>query len=295
MRFRIGLIGALLSAWAGGCNPGPAPGTPQRATSSLGTGGRLRTGVGPPPNRASRPANSVPTVEDFINERKADEGAFQSKYEGKRIELQGRGLNRVSRPLFGKFGFTLYGNQPKVGAVVVELRKADQAKLAGRNTTGRNQEYIVRGTVAVGIKDVGLALTDAELVKFGPTPPVPTTVAALYEDGELDEEYRTLTSVLSDVILRVEVQSNFPAVENTQQFMITDPGKSAPRMIAWSDSRDPAEAKKWAGIKPGTVVILVGRADLLPTMDPGLERLRLYPARVLSAPPEGVTLPEANK
>jgi hypothetical protein len=273
----LGLAAGLVAGCAGGT---PSGGPAANADKGGDRGGDR---AGEPP--ADKPVEFTLTAEELAKAFDADEAAFKAKYGGKRVELTGvvelpriraRGpndvlLHGVAKP---KQFFAQY--------VFVTPRKADQDKYEGMRALARGQSVTVRGEVGT----FGVVLSDCEFVKVGPSPALPVAPSELPAALGTPEGKQKYDG--KAVVTRGEVrEAKWNGTVAT--LMLGDPGKKdGPALEASLNPREKEVGEEMGRIKPGAVVVVLGDGD---TLNDG----RIWNARVLKAPPEGVTLPEPGK
>jgi tRNA_anti-like len=281
-------VSAVLSIALAGCdkkeNSPQPPTAPPTAVNSIT---KSESTSSPP---AEQKVDFSVSMQDLNKEYKANKRGFKSKYDGKRVEVSGKVL---SCNCAFDLGFTLQTgnfNDDQSVFVNVVFRKADQTKFQGMKAVSRMQGMLVRGRMTVN--GDYCKLEEAELVKVDPTPAQAATIAAIVDDFAKPDSQKKLNDVLFDVVVRAEVQANQnkkTEFASGQTFTISDPGKKEPAIDALLDIVSGEEGKRWAEIKPGTIVILIGQTHFL--SKEGKKTLMFRNARVLNAPPEGVAMP----
>ncbi len=268
---------------------------------ALGCGGNTNTTpTGNPPGGANPPGGNTPppavtpapttvaftlTAEALYAEYKKDGAAFKTKYAGKWVELSGE----VNGPRmgFGGADLLLWGKKPekpgdfKIGFVSVTPSKAEAGKYEGLKALAKGQLVTVRGEVqAYG------GLTKCEFAKVGPSTALPVTaaglLAALSEDATKGK-YEDKEVVLRGVVRKAEWNGTIARLD------VADVGvKDGPLLEASLNPQAKEVGIELAKLPVGSVVILIGEAQ---TANDG----RIWDFRVLTAPPEGVALPDAKK
>lgn len=225
------------------------------------------------------------TAEELFAAYDQDRTAFKAKYAGKWVELSGV-VHRPRVASRGSSDLLLVGKTPKPGKfdfgfVSITPSKAEAGKYDGLKALAKGQAVTVRGEV----QEYG-QVTKCEFVKVGPSTAVPTTpselLAALFDDATRDK------FLGKDVVLRGEVRkANWNGT--IAHLDVADPGaKDGPLLEASINPNDQEHGKELAKLPVNSVVILIGEAQ-------AINDGRIWDFRVLQAPPEGVTLPEAPK
>jgi hypothetical protein len=225
-------------------------------------------------------------MEQLLKDLKAGQRKAKTKYDGKRVELTGKVLD-PSPPV----GFYLWSPGGTSGGIRVLLRTSDRNKLEGMRAVSRSQSMVVRGKVAVSEIEGHAEITDAEIVRVGPSPAVPATVAEILAEFDKPEGQKKFTEVPYDIVLRAEIHGHGKTKEGFRTMLVSDPGKPEPTVKAQLHIVE--EMKAWSELKPGTVVILMAKGGVRFVGEK--ETPHLSSARVLTAPPDGVMLPEAGK
>lgn len=255
----------------------------------LGCGGNNTntTGNPTPPAEQQAPATAAFTLtaEELFADYEKDRAAFKTKYAGKWVEVSGV-VNRPRIAGRGNSDLLLVGKTPKPGKfdfgfLSVVPSKAEATKYDGLKALAKGQTVTLRGEV----NEYG-QLTKSEFVKVGPTTALPVTAAGLLAalaDDAMRDKYKD-----KDVVLRAEVRKG-EWNGTIAQLNVADPGvKDGPLLEASINPFDEEHGKELAKTPVGSVVILIGEAQ---TINDG----RIWNFRVLTAPPEGVTLPEGKK
>lgn len=251
-----------------------------------------KTGSPSAPGKADggKPADAGPvaftvTAAELADAYDADPKAFAAKYHEKRVEVTGNvGMVRVQS---GGTNDVMLEGKPKAKEflaqyVVVGPGAADKAKHQSLKALAKGQSVTARGTV----QKYGLVVGDAEIVKVGPSPAIVTTPSELKaalatEEGQ--KKFVDKAVVLRGEVRKAEWNGTVASVH------VADPGKAGgPELEASVNPNAKEYGEELGKIKPGTVVVIIGEAD---RGNGG----RVWEARVLTDPPEGVTLPEAKK
>jgi hypothetical protein len=278
-----------------GCDrpkPGSDPPKSGTVTPMISTGQPQPTGPGraKPTTTVSadQPVAFAVTASQLQKEIKAGVRAAISKYNGKRIEVSGKvlGLEATEPPKFGLWN----PDNPDEGAVIVELRMSEAKKPERLKALALNQPVVVRGTVELtdlGNNVVYSRVLNAELVTIGPSSARPTTVRDLSAEFKKPGGAKKVTGV--DWIIRASVLGNEKQKQWGHVLRITDPGLAGPVVQAHGLIQD----TQWTELKPGAEIVIIGRYHIVPGIDDTTPVLN--DARILSAPPEGVVLPEPAK
>lgn len=269
-----GLFGLVL-----GCGGGTDKGSPQ-----AGGGGKGDKPDGTPP--AEKPVEFKLTAEELAKAFDADEAAYKKKYAGKRAEVTGTvELVRV-RARAEQNDVMLRGAEKAkqffAQYVSFGMRKADAGKYDSLRALAKGQSVTVRGDVGT----FGVVLTDCEFVKVGPSPALPVTPSELKAALGTDEgkkKYNDKAVVTRGEVRKAEWNGTVATLA------LGDVGKKdGPTLEASLNPQEPEVGVEMGKIKPGTVVVVLGDGD---TANDG----RIWNARVLKEPPEGVKLPGDKK
>ena len=245
---------------------------------------------GGPPKPAESPAPAAVaftlTAEELYAAYKTDAKAFKGKYVGKWVEVSGL-VHLPQINARGPSNLLLWGKRPEkaidfnIGFVSVIPSKAEAGKFDGLRALAEGQAVTVRGEVQEYME-----LTKCEFVKVGPTTALPVTAAGLL--AALKDDAQKGKYEGKDVVLRGEVRkANWNGT--IAHLGVADPGvKDGPLLEASINPTDQEYGKGLAKTPVGSVVVLIGEAQ---AVNDG----RIWNFRVLQAPPEGVTLPDAKK
>jgi hypothetical protein len=232
----------------------------------------------------AKPVELTLTAEELAKAYDADPAAYKVKYGGKRVELSGivvhprlrvGGLNGVTDVLL------LGLPQPKevfARLISVTPRASERDRFEGMKALAKGQAVTVRGDV----QTFGVVLADCEFVKVGPSTALPVTASGLKAALQTDEGKAKYDG--KAVVLRGEVQK---AEWNgtVASLTVVDPGeKGGPGLEASVNPSAKEIGEALGKTKPGTHVIILGEGS---AANDG----RVWDFRLLTALPEGITLP----
>lgn len=252
----------------------------------------------PPPKRESlkdRKMDFVIAPGQMAKDWKDDFDAAGKKYHGKLVELTGAAwatpLNLA--PGSGTLMVIDAGDPAAVQDTVTACRfnPEDGAKYQQLEELSEGQRVRIRG---VGISPFqGRGLVDCEFLEVGPSTAIPCTVKELFaafdkSDAEARKRYMNKPLVLRAKVLAAQSETN----PSGHTLKLIDPGGDEKQWIlayTWKTALNPDRVAALEAAKAGQTVIVIAISR------PARYPLQLQELRFLSAPPQGVTLPDAKE
>ena len=235
---------------------------------------------------SSKPAPIILNAEEICKEVAMDSKAASAKYNGKIVEVTGK-VDSV-RPDAANPTVVLTGISKDGLAYTfsVEPNAANCKKFDGLKSLASGQEIKVRGEY---IANLGPRAYDAEFVSVGPSTAIPVTpseLAAALKTPEGLAKFKSKSVVMQGYIRGAEYVDPNIVLRLGETATGTDVVIQAANN-AFLDS-DEKRQKTLAGYKAGTKVIIIGTASV----EAAAVLKSFY---ILTAPPEGITLPEPKK